>query len=189
MAKDNVTPTLEEIGSLKYAEKYVGLESHLQLKYQAIEVTAFRMVHDPIKPIDSLPLAERQPQRARIGQTQEQLREMHELMSDNEKDYEVKLYGLSHFTTPLQCALTLHSHYEKLKETNPQEAENYRNQFGTFIVKVNYTGADGLSEIEQNSKGHFTFLPQTGYVLEEHIDPEFGKQPYETIIENENHNQ
>lgn len=186
MAEEIHTPTTEEIDNLKYADKYIGLESYLQVKFQSVEITAFRMVHNPIDSTDSMPYAEKHPERVRSELTQEELKEMHESMSNPEKKSEVGLYGMSHFTNPLQCALALQSRYEKLKDINPEEAEEYKNQFGTFVVKVNYTRVDGLSEREPNSKGHFEFLPKNGFELSEHIDPKFGKQYYETIIENEN---
>ena len=184
MADKGTTPTLEQVQSLESAEQLVGLESYIQVKYQAVDIVGYRMVHDPLQYADSLPQAEKKPMRPAVQQTLEDLQQMHEAMTNQQKKSEVSRYALSHFLTPLQCALALQSRYEKLKTIAPDEAEKYREQFGTFVVQVTYKETDGLTEIQPNIKGHFDFLPTKGFDMEKHIVEEFGRRHYESIINN-----
>lgn len=179
-------PTQEQIENLQYANKYVGLESFVQKRFHAGDVVGYRMVHDPIIPEDSLPVAVTRPRRPSVECTQEELKSMHESKTKGEKKEEVAKYGLSHFSNPIQCALNLERQYKKIQAINPVEAEKYKEQFGTFIVRVNYTEKDGLVENRIDKKtGHFEFLPIKDFELTNYVDEDFGIQPYQNYLSDE----
>lgn len=179
-------PTKEQIGDLKYADKYVGLESFVQKRFHAGDVVGYRMVHDPIIPEDSLPVAVTRPRRPSVECTQEELKSMHESKTKGEKKEAVAKYGLSHFSNPIQCALNLERQYKKIQAIDPVEAEKYKEQFGTFIVRVNYTEKDGLVENRIDKKtGHFEFLPIKDFELTNYVDEDFGIQPYQNYLSDE----
>lgn len=179
-------PTQEQIENLQYANKYVGLGTYIQKKFHAGDVVGYRMVHNPTIGEDSLPVAVLRPKRPAVGDSPEELRSMHENMTDGEKKSAIAKYGLSHFSNPMQCALNLEKQYKKIQEINPIEAEKYKEQFGTYIVRVNYTEKDGLVENKvQKKTGHFEFLPAKEFKLSEHIDDTFGAQPYQNYLRDE----
>lgn len=179
-------PTKEQIGDLKYADKYVGLESFVQKRFHAGNIVGYRMVHNPTIQEDSLPVVITRPKRPSVEYTPEDLRSMHESMTTGEKKGAVAEYGLSHFSNPIQCALNLEKQYNKIRKNNPEEAERYKEQFGTFIVRVNYTEKDGLVENKvRKDTGHFEFLPAKGFTLTDHIDGDFGIQPYQNYLSDE----
>lgn len=179
-------PTKEQIGDLKYADKYVGLESFVQKRFHAGDVVGYRMVHDPIIPEDSLPVAVTRPRRPSVECTQEELKSMHESKTKGEKKEAVAKYGLSHFSNPIQCALNLERQYKKIQAIDPVDAEKYKEQFGTFIVRVNYTEKDGLVENRIDKKtGHFEFLPIKDFELTNYVDEDFGIQPYQNYLSDE----
>lgn len=176
-------PTQEQIESLQYTSKYIGLGPYIQKKFHSGNVVGYRMVHNPIIPEDSLPVAVTRPQRPSLEYTQEELKSMHESMTKGEKKETVADYGLSHFTTPWQCAQTLRKNTEK---KDPIKAEEYKERFGTFIVRVNYTEKDGLVENRIDKKtGHFEFLPIKDFELTNYVDEDFGIQPYQNYLSDE----
>lgn len=162
------------------------MESFVQKRFHAGDVVGYRMVHDPIIPEDSLPVAVTRPRRPSVECTQEELKSMHESKTKGEKKEAVAKYGLSHFSNPIQCALNLERQYKKIQAIDPVEAEKYKEQFGTFIVKVNYTEKDGLVENRiDNKTGHFEFLPIKDFELTNYVDEDFGIQPYQNYLSDE----
>lgn len=179
-------PTQEQIENLQYANKYVGLGTYIQKKFHAGDVVGYRMVHNPIIPEDSLPVAVTRPRRPSLEYTQEELKSIHESMTKGKKKETVAKYGLSHFSNPIQCALNLERQYKKIQAIDPVEAEKYKEQFGTFIVRVNYTEKDGLVENRIDKKtGHFEFLPIKDFELTNYVDEDFGIQPYQIYLSDE----
>lgn len=179
-------PTQEQIENLQYASEYVGLGTYIQKKFHAGNVMGYRMVHNPTIQEDSLPVAVLRPRRLSLWNSPEELKSMHENMTDKEKKSAVAEYGLSHFSDPMQCALNLERQYKKIQQIDPIEAEKYKEHFGTFIVRVNYTEKDGLVENKGKKKtGHFEFLPAKEFKLSEHIDDTFGAQSYQNYLSDE----
>ena len=179
-------PTQEQIESLQYTGKYIGLGPYIQKKFHSGNVVGYRMVHNPIIPEDSLPVAVTRPQRPSLEYTQEELKSIHESMTKGKKKETVAKYGLSHFSNPIQCALNLERQYKKIQAIDPVEAEKYKEQFGTFIVRVNYTEKDGLVENRIDKKtGHFEFLPIKDFELTNYVDEDFGIQPYQNYLSDE----
>lgn len=179
MEDENCIISEDKIQKLEYAQDYIGLEPFIQVNYIETKKEGFHMVHNPIEPDDSIPQKKKHIRdgrlRAPIYTADFFAKRAQD--SDDKKASSVGGYSLSNFEDPFTLASVLDSQFKK-------RDDEYKQRIGTFIVKVNYEEEDGLIG-PTNEQGHFDFLPYKGFTLETRIDQEFGYQPYEIFLNNE----
>jgi len=175
-AKESATSVVE---GLQYSELMKPYQSTIEMHFSGREAMVYRSVSLPAKESDLLPRRMR-----RYESIAEAVTNYNAPNTKGLEDAELlkqlnQHYGRSVFSQEEGLRAVWQKGFGQ-KET-PRDIRKYKEDMGEAMVRLKINGLeDGLlqNENEIRPDGHHNFLPANSFVLEEHIDREYGYNGY-----------
>lgn len=172
------------VDDLMYAELMRPFEETVKAHFSGREAVVYRSVSIPAKEEDLKPRKLRKYESVTQAEVEYEMPSIAELEDWERLKVLNQHLGCSVFTNEDGLRAIWHKCYEKKETTNEQG--RYKRDMGEAIVRLKIGGRkDGVlqNEDEIREDGHHNFLPSSTFVLEEHIDMEYGYKGYMPFLE------